>query len=342
LKQLKLTSSQIENWVSRHFEYKRRSRGKQLCVCNPFDEDNDYHLWISTVEDTLKNGPRKGQMGYWVHDFRPGHYSGSLINFVMQYKNISFRDALKDLGGTKQLNVHEVVIGLHEVKEQDEEANPIVELPKLSKPFVDRDKSLARNIALNYLKSRRVSEELAIKLNLHYTPSSIVFPYYEYEILVYWQERNILSKLFNFPDEAKTGLLKTDYLYGFDNVIVPNHQVIIVESIFNAISMGEDTVATGGAIIAGRQVQKLEYLEPSILILAPDNDEAGYHSLQKNYYLLKDYFNLAYCVPPQGIKDWNQLDQERGVGMSRAYLSEHTYELTINRVMGFSRLLRSL
>ena len=206
-----------------------------------------------------------------------------------------------------------------------------VELPPLSKPFTDKSFPQARQLALNYLNSRKVSEQTAIKQQLHYTPNSIVFPYVEYDTIVFWQSRDLIEKKFLFPDESLTGLAKTDYLYNFDN-IEPGDDIIIVESIFNCISLGDGCVASGGAIISGAQPRKLRVFNPKVLILAPDNDDAGKKSLRSNFFLLHKDFALAYCLPPLGVKDWNDFEQARGVDSARKYVERNTYALTLSKI----------
>ena len=83
---IKLTSDQIENWVARHFEYKRRKGGDELLICNPFvPGDNKYKFNISTV---AKESKRTKHSNYWVHDWRPSaqQYNGSFLKFVQRYK----------------------------------------------------------------------------------------------------------------------------------------------------------------------------------------------------------------------------------------------------------------
>lgn len=334
---IKLSPDQIERWVARHFKFKRRSHGNQLAINNPFIDDDDYHFWISTKEDVLTNGPRKGAKGYWVHDFRPGchQYDGSFLNFVRRYKNITFFEAAADVCGGDAKSVREsfrqIRAGLQNIKEEESEVETIIELPPLSVSFSEKNNTKLREISLNYLNKRRVSENLAIKYGLMYTPSSIVFPYLEYGLLVYWQERSICNKRFNFPDEVKTGLRKTDYLFNFDNVEVSS-DLIIVESIFNSISVGDNCVATGGATIVGNQVRKIGYLNPKNVILAPDHDEAGLKSLHDNFFELKDKYPLAYCLPPKDV-DWNDLEQQNGLGASRHYIETHTHRLTLSTLL---------
>jgi hypothetical protein len=333
---VRITAQQIEDWVSRHFKYKRKSKGRQLCINNPFDaSDNDFHFWISTQETVSKRSKKKD---FWCHDFRPGmeKHNSSFLTFVRAYKNITRFQAMQEITGKSKDELRQVMQNVRNLgvvdEEEEEKIIAELELPKLALPFTDTSREKVRQLALNYLKSRKVTEEEAIKLSLYYTPTTIVFPYIEYGAMVYWQERDILEKKFNFPNEEATGLGKTDFLYNFDN-IEPNGQLITVESIFNCISVGDDCGATGGATIAGRQLLKFRALNPEVIILGPDNDKAGVESLRKNYFELKDQYKLAYSLPKDGIKDWNDMDKIFGKGAARAWINDHCYSLNLPVIM---------
>lgn len=333
---IKLSPRQIESWVSRYFpDYKKKSGGRQLVINNPFDGDTGHHFWISLVESPLKRSPDK--KGYWVHDFRPGRkeYSGSFLGLVRKYKNCSFYEALADVVGGSRQALRDQIRAARRTQEETkrdepEEIESEVSLPPLSKPFSEDSGSRLRSLALGYLRGRRVSEQSAIGLMLHYTAGTIVFPYIEYGSIVYWQERDILNKRFNFPDEVKTGLGKTDFLYNFDNV-EPGEYVVVVESIFNCISIGDNCVATGGAIMEGKQLRKLAVLNPKLVVLAPDSDHAGVLSLRANYLKLRKDFDVAYCLPP--VKDWNDLEIRDGVGSAKKYLEDNTHKLSLPVIM---------
>ena len=336
---IELTKEQIIDWVSKHFpEYKIRSSGKQICVNNPYGGDSEQHLWISTESAQLKNR-FEGKSGYWVHDFRPGHqqYDGSLVNFVRKYLKVSYRQAISELVGKGSIRYS------RRNEQNKNEPEHIIQLPTGSKPISNKSSDKVRLMMLDYLAGRCVTEEIAIEHDLYYSPDGIVFPYIEYGEIVYWQERSILNKRFNFPNEENTGRAKTDYLYNFDNVEASSH-LIIVESIFNCISVGMNCVASGGATISGKQPEKVRALDPKIVVLAPDNDEpdsygkrAGVESLKKNYFLLKDRFDLAFTLPPAGIKDWNEMDQKLGIGSAKRYISDNVYKLTIPNLMKILR-----
>ena len=331
---MQITPSQIESWVSRHFEYKKRSSGKQLVINNPFDGDAGWHFWISLDRVKSKKHPEL-PANYWVHDFRPGHGSadGSFLKLVQKYRGFSYFEAVKDVCGnakTAREVMQSLVVPIIEDDEPELE-DELLEFPAGSKKFSD-NLNKAGNIAANYLKSRCISLEQA-KINyIRYTPTSVVFPYMEFGMMVYWQERAIISKDFRFPPDS----VKTDYLYGFDDV-EPKEFIIITEAIFDKLVIGDNCVATGGAEMAGKQFRKLKALGSQMVILAPDNDEAGLVSLRKNSYELKRQFEckLAYCVPPRhgDLNDWNAFDQEFGVGWSRKYIENNTRSLDLKSII---------
>lgn len=341
---IELTPVQIENWVSSHFKYKKRSGGRQLVINNPFDGDSGYHFWISTVKSALKQGKNKGKVGYWVFDFRPGVFAGSLINFVMKYRKLNYFQAIQELTGLKRGDLKSILRQDFRKKqeiEKEEEEEKCLELPKFSKILTEEsDNSKIKQIALNYLHNRAINNEKIQHYSLYYTPVTIVFPYVEYGLTVYWQERELLNKKFNFPDAIKTGLNKTDFVFGFDHVD-PNDDVVIVESIFNCMSIGHNCIASGGATISGKQPLKISALSPRTLILAPDFDEAGLKSLIGNYYLLKNKFKLAYCLPPS-VDDWNDMDKNNGIGTALRYIEKNVKYLNLSELVKVSNLLALL
>src|SRR5574339_160686 len=95
---VKLEPAQIESWVARHFDYKRRKNGEELLICNPFDGDTGFKFNISTQP---KKSKKTGAVGFWVHDWRPSAsaHNGSFVKFVQRYKGLTFREAIKDICG---------------------------------------------------------------------------------------------------------------------------------------------------------------------------------------------------------------------------------------------------
>jgi len=170
-----------------------------------------------------------------------------------------------------------------------------------------------------------------------YGISEIIFPYIEYAEVVYWQIREIANKRFRFPDSGITGLQKTQFLWGWHRAD-PRCVLYIVEAIFNAISIGPNALASGGATLEGKQSEKLNVLSPEKVVLCPDNDAAGIQSLIDNYEVLKEHKDyLWYCLPPEidGIKDWNDLSQLsiKNNELYKKYVEENSIKEYIDKHM---------
>lgn len=345
----KLTAVQIESWIFRHFpDYKKKSGGRQLVICNPFDGDSGFHFWIGLERVKLKKY-KDSKPNYWVHDFRPGHknWDSSFLKFVQNFKKSSFYEAVREVCGNANA-AKDILLEMRMSKNEEEDdlepEETLIKLPDNSKPISDSNKTMARKIAINYLKTRCVSEELATTNLIHYTATSLVFPYLEYGMMVYWQRRDIMDKAFEFPTQVAGGPGKGDFVYGFDH-IEPGDFIIVVEAIFDKLSLGNNAIATGGADMTPKQVRKVKALNPSAIVLAPDNDEAGLKSLRSNYFILKGLGKkMAYCFPPiasheknskegREFTDWNKYDQTLGMGWSRKYIENNTFRLSTSSVI---------
>ena len=292
-RRFKLNPNKVRAWVERNFpDNKPRGGSGWINICNPFDGDSKYKFGINT-------------RSFWVHDFRPSHrrHDGPIIDFVQKYRGYSDEDrAFKEIMET------EFNPSLHLQQEEEEEIiEKEVELPPGTKFFDEKNNSTACKMAYNYLVNRRgFDEEMLEKYQIGYTATNIVFPYFEFGVLVYWQTRSTPGKVFDFPKIEQFGVTKSEFLYGFDNV--ESDTVIIMEAIIDAISVGPDAVAMGGVDLSKRQVKKVRALRPKKVIFAVDRDDAGVERLRKSYDQLKSYAELYYVAPPAYVaKDWNDL-----------------------------------
>jgi len=302
---VEITPDQIETWIAARFEYKTRRGGNEILICNPFIGDDKFKFNICLEK---KESRRSGRSNYWVHDWRYSEYDGSFINFVQKHENCSYPEAVKQVTGVAVSPRAHLRMAMAKKMKDVEEAEYSIKLPDSAIPLRPKKDHKVRQIALNYLASRGISEEQAIRHRIHYDVSSLYFPYYEYDYLVYWQARDILNKRFEFP-ELGAGAGKSDFLYGFDQ-IEPGQVIFLTEAIIDAISLGEGGLAAGGAgELSKRQIKKLKALNPGIVVLAPDNDNAGRETIRSNFYLLRRKFRLEYVIPPKGYKDWNDLER---------------------------------
>lgn len=313
---VRITPEQITSWVSRNFpDYKTRKGGAWLQINNPFDGDDGYHFNINT------------QM-CWVHDWRPGsqYMDGSFVKFVQKLKKLTFREALRDIVG-QGVDLRSILIPKKQEEPQEEPQEPGFELPGHALPFRDESDSKVRQVALNYLQGRGVGLETAQKYDLHYSASMVYFPYYEYGMQVYWQGRSTIGKTFEFPSVDPAGTGKGEFLFGFDDC-EPGATMFVVESIFNCITLDAGlggAAATGGATMSLKQAKKIRAINPSKVILAPDNDweaeKQGLKSIMGNAELIRSVCDaeILFAMPPKPHKDWNDMWREK----PRSYVEQN-------------------
>jgi DNA primase len=331
-----LQPEQIKRWVDINFDkVKVRKNGQELSVCNPFDGDTGFHLWINTVKGVCK-------------DWRPSHqFDGkkggiSFLRLVQKMKGISFRQAVREVCGydldPRQMFMRrkKQLEGIEEVADEDETTLPegAVSLD-VEKPY--------KNIIMAYLNRRKINEDLARSFNLHYTLSTVVFPYYEFEVLVYWQSRDISSKIYMFPPPME-GISKSQVLYGFDH-IETDSDIYIVEGNMEVLTLGDDTAGIGGSLISEEQVKKMRLLSPKRIVWAMDNDQEGLVGIRKGYKIVKRLMPdipQSYVVPPKEhigkkIKDWNDMAIAGCVEDARRYSRANIKPVSMSSISSFIR-----
>lgn len=320
-----LPPEKIIAWIEANFDFKTRKNKQEYLINNPLNYDTGYHLNIN---------PYKGN----CHDWRGDEWAGpinpttnrrncSFIKFVRLFRKCSYAEAIKEVLGAA-VDIRQYLMPKYRVTDAEAKNIFSVQLPVGTQPILDIDDVTIR-ILLKWLKSRGYTIDSIIKNNLQYLGTNVYWPYYEFDSLVYWQSRSRLNKRFEFPSLdvydnngkiiGKTDGSKGDFFYGFDDVESASY-LIITEAIFDQHTLGEQALASGGAALTSKQVNKLKVLGPKKgVILSPDRDVAGIESiLQNSDVLTKAGFSVYYSIPPdleykdaegneQSIKDWNEL-----------------------------------
>ena len=286
---IKPKPDQITKWIKKHFgdDYKITKRGQEIRINNPLSIDDGYHLWINVYKAI-------------VNDFRPRYknlVSGSFLSFVMKYKNITFKEAAEEVIG--DVNYKDYNFNSNNIPES-KISKTTIKLPNDFTKLTYKDDTISP-IIKRYLNQRCIPNGKIYTSNIGYSGLNVVFPYYEFNKIVYWQQRSITNKQFLFPPDTN----KADFIYGFDN-INPTDPVIITESIFNAL-MFDNAIAIGGSDLSDMQKNKLKKLKIKKIIMALDNDAAGKAGISKAYKKLDPYFDLYYSLPPNSDEDWNDI-----------------------------------
>lgn len=310
MSKLTIPPKKIAAYIKKKFTYKERRDGEELIICNPLNGDTGYHFNIN---------PEKGVCHDWRDDSwagkpnpKTGKRSCNIIRFVSLYERCSTAEAIKILLDGAKL----------EVEEQKQEYTEYdISLPT-NRKLAECTQEEVANMLIKWLKRRAYDLEDVEKNDLRFFGSDVIWPYYEFESLVYWQSRSYLNKTFRFPSpdvRDKTGNVigkmtasKGQFLYGFDDVEM-NSYIIITEAIFDKHTLGEQALASGGAVLTSDQLIKIRLLNPkSGIILAPDSDSAGIKSIIQNYNLLKSmnyavYYSLPPSVDGNDKSDWNEM-----------------------------------
>jgi len=291
---IKPSPKQVESWVKQNFgsDFKTAKNGAEIRINNPMSIDNGYHLWINTKKSM-------------VNDFRPNYKSsvrGTFISFVMKYRGIGFKDAVREVMGDIDFNNQEAS---YEDNKFEFTSGPSQEitLPDDFHKFTYEDNLISSTVK-NYLNGRCITNGKMYVLGVGYCGTNVVFPYYEFRKVVYWQQRSIIDKRFLFPEAPKA-----KFIYGIDS-IDPTDPVIITESIFNSL-MFDNGIAIGGSDFSNDQKQKLRKHGVKKIILAFDNDGAGRGGIIKSYDKLSPYFELFYSLT-DGEPDWNDIAIQDG------------------------------
>lgn len=321
---------QIAAWVNKHFpDNKPRKDGSELRINSPFCADDGHHFNIST-ERAVCHDWRGDDTWAGPKNPRTGKRGCSFIKFVQLFLKCSYWEAVKEIGGVgsspylKKSSSAKAEKGpSFNQKEEKDPDEPNLPLPDGSVLLAKSKTKKVGDIIYGWLASRGVSSIMADQYKIHHIGTEVIWPYYEFDKLVYWQARSLTTKNFKFPSLSQYGVNKSDYLYNFDHVEPASH-VTITESIFGAMTIGHQCVATGGADLSDTQVRKIMLLGPRDgVVLSPDNDHAGINSIIRNAKKLAfkrigtTDLKVYYSLPPEVeyitdgetklTKDWNEL-----------------------------------
>lgn len=327
----RIPADKIRAWLERHFDVKPRKGGEELTICNPFSGDTDFKFNIN---------PDKGTCHCWTGDEwagpvnpNSGKRNCSFVNFVKIFRKCSYPEAVREIVGAsddlksylRPENRHSTAEPLRKIE---------VALPKGTERLADNPDDPQARLLIGWLKKRGYDLAAIDRFDLHYIGVNCYWPYYESDNLVYWQSRNRFNKIYKFPDlvvyndkgdvVGETDGKKSEFLYGFDDCQCATY-LTITESIFGQRTIGDQALASGGAILTAEQIKKIRILGPRKgIILSPDNDAAGLKSIISNHKLLQNLdYPIYYTVPPKYAykkdgetkytKDWNELLEELGM-----------------------------
>ena len=212
---LRVKVSQV---VSKYVQLKKR--GKEFIGLSPFKNEKTPSF---TIND---------EKGFY-HCFSTGEH-GNVFDFLMKTRSLGFGEAVKALAQEAGMQVYK--FSKYD-KEKEEKYNKYKKIIKeYSDYFQNQLFSKNNSFALDYLKERKLSEEVIKKFQLGYVPVNNFF--------------NELSKKYSIDDIKSTGLY---YFIEKNQKYVDRFKNRIIFPIFN---LSGDVVAFGGRIIKGENLAK--------------------------------------------------------------------------------------
>lgn len=137
--------------------------------------------------------------------------------------------------------------------------------------------STISNIARNYLKGRGFNITTLRYLGVGYCTEGIyggriIFPYYKEGKLIYFNARALFGgQKFLNPSEDELGYGKNQVMYNHDALKIFK-KVYIVESVTNAITLGEKAIAIGGKVLSQWQLSEILRSEVERVVILLDDD----------------------------------------------------------------------
>jgi hypothetical protein len=189
-----------------------------------------------------------------------------------------------------------------------------IELPESFCPIWDRDGSLIQKAAERYItKKRKLDIKRAMYAGVGYCSSGpyggyIIFPIYLGGELVFYQGRLFMGNgpKMNNPKFEEFGVGKTEILYNQDALYIYD-KVYIVESIINALTIGDTAVATLGKSYSPYQLTQLlkSPCESFVIILDPDAYDKAI-----DLALVLVHYKRVKVINWNGDKDVNDLGRK--------------------------------
>jgi DNA primase len=199
-------------------------------------------------------------------------------------------------------------------KEEHIDASQL-ELPKeylsLSKPVEDRIAQIEAKHALKFLKKRGITQDDIIKYNIGFCKEGK----YEYRVIIPSYDENGRLNYFIARDYKEPSLQKyknppasAKDVIGFELYINWEAPIILVEGMFDALTIKRNVIPLFGKVIHGKLMEKLVKSSVNRIYIALDNDAKK--DALKQAEMLMSYGKEVYFVEMEG-KDANEIGFEQ-------------------------------
>lgn len=301
------------------------------------------------------------QKNGYVHCFVCDTASKGVKQFLTKFLDTSYKDAVeyeKEYNLDKSVttsdseddNLFTELISVMSGESSINNSPVPVSLPRNALKITDSSYSSVLYDVVKYITSRGVTKEQADKFNIMYTsgdtvmtntgkimaiPESVIFPAYDTEgRQIYWNTRSLpgksLLKAINAPSIPNVSYSTENTVWNLNNM-TSNSNIIIVESVFNALTIdraGFDAVATYGKGISSRQLEMIASLRPNSVVVYLDTDGID-KALKYAKFFNSKGINTRYVDSPYENLDANDL----GYRKVREVMQKYCYKYSIENIL---------
>lgn len=308
--------------------------------------DNSFKLKQSTKGFFRMDCPYcygKGSFGinfisHLGHCFKCGEKQSAISIISHIEKLTTYQEVWKFLSLSSMPSVSRLKNRIAGIKPREQQQ---ITLPE-SFTLISLGDSIYGTLARNYLKGRGFNIHKLSLQGIGYCTKGeysgyIVFPFFQLGELVYFQGRRFIEsagpKMKN-PDATVFGIGKESLIYNHDSLFMYK-RISIVESITNALTLGNYATATLGKAVTQNQVTLFikASFEKAWILFDSDEDNKAYIEGLKLGMNLSEYKEVKIIKMPLD-KDVNDLGKKITLGLVKenSYLTyKQIYKLYLNR-----------
>lgn len=239
-------------------------------------------------------------------------YRDKPILVVSKVEGLDWQSTLRFLGTFESLEYKEPTVIEYERK--------VVNLPSGFRLLNEGDDYMAKLVRNYIINKRKLNIDRLSNKGFGYCIEGkfmgyLILPYYMKGQLVYYTTRRLLSigPKFDNPPIEDFGIGKSTLIYNMDSLYL-YRSVYLLESVFNAETIGDNTIAMGGKSISDWQISTIikSPIEAITIILDPD---AYLYAINLGMKLI-DYKRVKVVNLPEG-EDVNSIGRDKTLLMVR-------------------------
>lgn len=240
--------------------------------------------------------------------FRCG-YQDPPINVIIKVEGFdTYPEAINFIRNNSEFEGYEFTEEKYAIRESKD-----ILLPQPFKLLNQGDSQLAKSIR-NYIINRGFDVNQLSRRGWGYSTDEkylgyIIMPFYSNNKIVYFNARLVVGNgpRYNNPNSDITGLGKSFILYNSDALFMYN-TVIICEGVFNAETIGERAIASGGKYLSRYQINQIIKSPVEKVIICLDSDAMD-KAISLAYDLIDFKKIKIICFPKD--KDANDLGKSQ-------------------------------